>query len=99
MFRGTEKYEPTKLFSRLIQQAGANNNAFTSKDYTAYFETGPRTKLKLFLELEADRMRNLKVSEELFLTEQKVVVEERRLQTDGVDPVNSLYEETVATAF
>ena len=97
MFRGTEKYGP-KLFSRLIQQAGANNNAFTSKDYTAYFETGPRTKLKLFLELEADRMRNLKVSEELFLTERKVVVEERRLRTDD-DPVNSLYEETVSTAF
>jgi zinc protease len=97
MFRGTEKYGP-KQFSNLIQQAGGNNNAFTSKDYTAYFETGPKTKLKLFLELEADRMRNLKVSEDLFLTERKVVVEERRLRTDD-DPVNSLYEETVATAF
>ena len=43
-------------------------------------------------------MRNLKVSEELFLTERKVVVEERRLRTED-DPVNSLYEETVATAF
>ncbi len=70
MFRGTEKYGP-KLFSRLIQQAGGNNNAFTSKDYTAYFETGPQTNLKLFLELEADRMRNLKVSEDLFLTERQ----------------------------
>ena len=97
MFRGTEKYGP-KVFSRLIQQAGANNNAFTSKDYTAYFETGPANSLRLFLELEADRMRNLKLSEELFVTEQKVVVEERRLRTED-DPVNSLYEELVATAF
>jgi len=97
MFRGTEKYGP-KLFSRLIQQAGANNNAFTSKDYTAYFETGPQTKIRLFLELEADRMRNLKIGEDLFLTERKVVVEERRLRTED-DPVNSLYEETVSTAY
>jgi zinc protease len=97
MFRGTEKYGP-KLFSRLIQKAGANNNAFTSKDYTAYFETGPKTNLRLFLELEADRMRNLKVSEDLFLTERKVVVEERRLRTED-DPVNSLYEETISTAY
>ena len=59
MFRGTEKYGP-KQFSRLIKQGGADNNAFTSKDYTAYFETGPKTNFKLFLELEADRMRNLK---------------------------------------
>ncbi len=97
MFRGTEKYGP-KVFSRLVQQAGATNNAFTSKDYTAYFETGPKASLRLFLELEADRMRNLKLNEELFRTEQQVVVEERRLRTED-DPVNSLYEETVATAF
>jgi zinc protease len=97
MFRGTEQYGP-KLFSRLIQQAGGNNNAFTSKDYTAYFETGPKTNLKLFLELEADRMRHLKVSEELFLTERKVVVEERRLRTED-DPVNAMYEELMATAY
>jgi zinc protease len=97
MFRGTEKYGP-KVFSRLVQQAGANNNAFTSKDYTAYFETGPKDSLRLFLELEADRMRNLKLNEELFRTEQQVVVEERRLRTED-DPINSLYEETVATAF
>jgi zinc protease len=97
MFRGTEKYGP-KQFSNLIQQAGGNNNAFTSKDYTAYFETGPQTKLKLFLELEADRMRNLKINEDLFLTERKVVVEERRLRTED-DPVQSLYEETISTAF
>jgi zinc protease len=97
MFRGTEKYGP-KVFSRLIQQAGGNDNAFTSKDYTAYFENGPQTKLKLFLELEADRMRNLKMSEDLFLTERQVVVEERRLRTED-DPVQSLYEEMVSTAY
>ncbi len=97
MFRGTDKYGP-KVFSRLIQQAGAHNNAFTSKDYTAYFETGPKTSLRLFLELEADRMRHLKLDEELFRTEQQVVVEERRLRTED-DPINSLYEETVATAY
>jgi zinc protease len=97
MFRGTEKFGP-KVFSLLIKQAGGNDNAFTSKDYTAYFENGPQTKLNLFLEMEADRMRNLKISEDLFLTERQVVVEERRLRTED-DPVNSLYEEMVATAY
>ncbi|MGQ9920110.1 MAG: M16 family metallopeptidase [Desulfobacca sp.] len=97
MFRGTEKYGP-KVFSRLLQQAGASNNAFTAKDYTAYFETGPVASLRLFLELEADRMRHLKFSEDLFRPEQQVVLEERRLRTED-DPVNSLYEELVATAF
>ncbi len=97
MFRGTEKYGP-KVFSRLVQQVGGNDNAFTSKDYTAYFENGPKDQLKLFLELEADRMRHLKISEELFQTERQVVLEERRLRTED-DPINSLYEETVATAY
>jgi zinc protease len=97
MFRGTEKYGP-KIFPRLVQKHGGNNNAFTSKDYTAYFENGPKAPLGLWLEMEADRMRNLQVNEELFRTEQQVVVEERRMRTDD-DPVNTLVEDTTAAAF
>jgi len=97
MFKGTEKYGP-KDFSRLVQKAGGNDNAFTSRDYTAYFENGPKTELPRWLEMEADRMRGLKVSQEDFDTEKKVVLEERRLRTED-DPVNFLMEEVMAAAF
>ncbi|MFP3866714.1 MAG: M16 family metallopeptidase [Desulfobacteraceae bacterium] len=97
MFRGTEKYGP-KVFSRQVQKFGGTDNAFTSKDYTAYFEIGPQTSLKMWLQMEADRMQNLKVSEELFRTEQQVVLEERRLRTED-DPVSFLIEDTVAAAY
>ena len=93
MFRGTEKYGP-KVFSRQVQKFGGTDNAFTSRDYTAYYEIGPQTSLKMWLEMEADRMRNLKVSEELFRTEQQVVLEERRLRTED-DPVSFLIEDTL----
>jgi zinc protease len=97
MFKGTEKYGP-KVFSRSVQKAGGQDNAFTSRDYTAYFENGPPTELKRWLEMEADRMKGLKVDGENFRTEQKVVLEERRLRTDD-DPINFLVEETMAAAY
>ncbi len=97
MFKGTEKYGP-KTFSRLVQKAGGSDNAFTSRDCTAYFEIGPKSELKRWLEMEADRMNGLQVSEEAFKTEKNVVLEERRLRTED-DPVSSLGEETMAMAF
>ncbi len=97
MFKGTEKYGP-KVFSRTVQKSGGNDNAFTSRDYTAYFQTGPNTELRRWMEMEADRMRGLRVSEESFQTEQKVVLEERRLRTED-DPVSFLMEEVWAAAY
>lgn len=97
MFKGTAKYGP-KVFSRLVQKAGGTENAFTSRDYTAYFQTGPKTELKRWLEMEADRMRGLKVSEESFQTERQVVLEERRMRTED-DPVSYLSEDTLAMAY
>lgn len=97
MFKGTEKYK-AKEFSRIIQKAGGNDNAFTSKDYTAYFQTGPKTELKRWMEMEADRMRGLKVDEKAFETEKKVVLEERRLRTED-DPISFLMEDMVAAAY
>jgi len=97
MFKGTDKLKP-KEFSRLIQKAGGNDNAFTSKDYTAYFQNGPKTELKRWMELEADRMRGLKVDDKAFETEKKVVLEERRLRTED-DPISFLMEDTVASAY
>lgn len=97
MFKATEKYGP-KDFSRRVQKAGGMDNAFTSRDYTAYFENGPKTELRNWLEMEAERMRGLKVSEEDFSTERNVVLEERRMRTDD-DPVSFLFEEVMAAAF
>ena len=97
MFKGTKKYGP-KDFSRLIQKAGGDDNAFTGRDYTAYFENGPKTELTRWLEMEAERMRNLRVSQADFDTEKKVVLEERRLRTED-DPISFLQEEVMAAAF
>ena len=97
MFKDTHKFK-AKEFSRLVQKAGGRDNAFTSKDYTAYFQNGPKTELKRWMEMEADRMRGLKADKTAFETEKKVVLEERRLRTED-DPVSFLMEDTVATAY
>ncbi len=97
MFRGTEKVGP-KMFSRVIQKNGGQDNAFTSRDYTAYFENIASDRLAIALDLESDRMTGLRVDEQKFQTELLVVKEERRLRIKD-DPVASLYEEIGAVAF
>jgi len=97
MFRGTKKYGP-KQFSRIVQRNGGQDNAFTDRDYTAYFENLASDRLAVALDLESDRMMNLLVEKDLFLTERKVVQEERRLRIKD-DPSASLFEEVIATAF
>jgi zinc protease len=97
MFRGTARYGP-KMFSRVIQKNGGQDNAFTSRDYTAYYENIAADRAAIALELEADRMANLQVDEEKFRTELQVVQEERRLRIKD-DPLASLYEEINAAAF
>ncbi|HMK64916.1 MAG TPA: pitrilysin family protein, partial [Thermodesulfobacteriota bacterium] len=79
MFRGTRKVGP-KQYARIIQKNGGQNNAFTSRDYTVYYENMAPDRVKIALELEADRMTGLLVGEDLFQTERKVVQEERRLR-------------------
>ena len=81
MFKGTEKHPPGE-FSRIIAANGGRENAFTGEDYTAYFQTLEKSRLPVSFELEADRMRNLKLLEPEFAKEQQVVLEERRLRTD-----------------
>ena len=56
MFRGTKKFGP-KTFSRIVQRYGGSDNAFTSQDYTAYFQTFSSNRIWLSLELESDRMK------------------------------------------
>ena len=81
MFKGTQKH-PAGEFSRIIAANGGRENAFTGQDYTAYFQTLEKSRLPVSLELEADRMRNLKLVEAEFSKEHQVVLEERRLRTD-----------------
>jgi zinc protease len=97
MFRGTSKYGP-KQFSRLVQKNGGQDNAFTGRDYTTYFENMASDRLNIALDLESDRMTGLLVDDEKFFTESKVVQEERRLRIKD-DPSASLFEEVIAAAF
>lgn len=74
-FKGTDKIKAEE-FSRIIQKEGGNCNAFTTEEKVCFYETVPAEKLELIFELEADRMVNLNFSEEDFLKEKKVVLEE-----------------------
>lgn len=97
MFKGTEQYGPGE-FSRIVSALGGSENAFTSRDYTAYFETLAVEHLERALELEADRMRNLLLDPAEFTKEIEVVKEERRLRTED-KPSGKLYEQFNAVAW
>jgi zinc protease len=97
MLTGTQNVPPGE-FSRRIAAAGGRENAFTSRDHTAYFQQMQKDRLELAMRLEADRMANLVISHELFAKEIQVVMEERRLRTD--DQAQSVvYERLMATAY
>ncbi|MEN9430265.1 MAG: hypothetical protein RJA86_1124, partial [Pseudomonadota bacterium] len=81
MFKGTSKV-PAGEFSRLVAYFGGEDNAFTTDDYTAYYQLYSNNRLPLAIELEADRMANLQLKEEDFKQEIRVVMEERRQRTD-----------------
>ncbi|MGM8870690.1 M16 family metallopeptidase [Psychrobacter sp. 2Y5] len=90
MFKGTADVSSDD-YERLIAKFGGSNNAFTSYDYTGYYELFPANRLPLALELEADRMTNLLFNEEEFTKEHQVVMEERRQRTDD-NPLAKAYE-------
>ncbi|MGW8182971.1 MAG: M16 family metallopeptidase [Burkholderiales bacterium] len=96
MFKGTKAVKAGE-FSRIIAAAGGRENAFTSRDSTAYFETLQSSQLDLALKLEADRMHNLLFSPEEFAKELKVVMEERRWRLDD-RPRALVFEALYATA-
>ena len=97
MFKGTETVGPGE-FNRRVSAVGGRDNAFTSRDYTAYFQQIPPVHLEQMMVLEADRMANLKLDEAQFLPEVQVVKEERRLRTDD-NPRALTFEQLMATAF
>lgn len=95
MFKGTPKYGAGE-FSKRIAKAGGNDNAFTSTDYTAYFQNISRDKLELVMDLESDRMQNLILDEKEVLKERDVILEERSARIDN-DP-SELLKEQMRTA-
>jgi zinc protease len=97
MFKGTKKVKSGE-FSRLVAAVGGRENAFTSRDYTAYFQQVEKSKLEEVIKLEADRMSNLSFDDAEFDKEIQVVMEERRLRTED-NPSSLLYESLMATAY
>lgn len=97
MFKGTHKLPPGR-FSEIIAANGGRENAFTGKDYTAYFQTIASDRLELCLRLEADRMRNLILDESEFKKEIEVIKEERRMRTED-KPTSLTYERFNAAAY
>jgi zinc protease len=97
MFQGTAKHGPNE-FSHIIAENGGRENAFTSHDYTAYFQQLEKSRLKISFELEADRMRNLTLGKKEFAKEIQVVMEERRMRTED-DPESLTDEQFNAVAF
>ena len=97
MFKGTKSRKPGE-FNKRVAEAGGRDNAFTNRDYTAYFQIVPKGALPQMMKLEADRMRNLAFDAREFGAEIKVVMEERRLRTED-NPSGLLYEALNAAAF
>jgi zinc protease len=97
MFKGTKKLKPGE-FSKKVAELGGRENAFTSKDYTAYHQQVEKSRLAQVMALEADRMQNLRMDPSEFAKEIRVVMEERRLRTDD-QPTALMMEALNATAF
>lgn len=82
LFKGTDTLAPGE-FSATVAANGGNDNAFTSYDYTAYFQRVAADRLELMMRMEADRMRNIRLSEDDIVTERDVILEERNQRTDN----------------
>ena len=97
MFKGTPTHKAGE-FSAAVTEIGGTDNAFTSDDYTAYYQIVPPDALAQMMDFESDRMRNLVLTDEIIGAERDVVIEERRMRTDG-SPQALLQEETSATLY
>lgn len=95
MFQGTKTVAPGE-FSKIVAAEGGNDNAFTALDYTGYFQRVAADRLGLMMTLEADRMRNLNLTQEDVDTELQVILDERNQRVDS-DP-GSLFREQMMAA-
>jgi len=96
MFKGSKALKPGE-YSKRISAMGGNDNAFTSHDFTAYFETVPAAKVDQVLRMEAERFAHLNLDAKEFSHEIKVIMEERRMRTED-DPNSHMFEELSAAA-
>ena len=90
LFKGTQNMAPGEL-SATVARNGGSDNAFTSYDYTAYYQRVAADRLPLMMQMEADRMVNLQLSETDVATERDVIIEERNQRVEN-DP-SSLFRE------
>lgn len=97
MFKGSSKLGPGES-SRILRELGAEENAFTSDDYTAYYQVLAKDRLEVALEMEADRLAGLTLPAEEFAREIEVIKEERRMRTDD-NPTGLAYERFLALAY
>ena len=97
MFKGTDTVGPNQ-FSAIVEAQGGDDNAFTTWDYTAYFQRVAADRLDLVMGMEADRMRNLRLTEDDVTTERQVILEERSQRTDS-SPGALLSEQMRAAQF
>ncbi len=97
MFKGTEKH-PAGEFEAKIAEIGGEENAFTSSDYTAYYQTVTSEALGTMMEFEADRMRHLELTDAVIVPERDVILQERRSRVER-DPEELLEEEMRATLY
>lgn len=97
MFKGTDEV-PSGEFSKIVTRQGGSDNAFTSWDYTAYFQRVAADRLDLMMKMEADRMRDLRLPEDEVKTELSVILEERNQRTDS-SPGQILNEQMRAAQF
>ncbi len=92
MFKGTKKF-PKNYYSNFLSKIGGTENAFTSYDYTAYYQIFPSDKTEKIIEMEADRMKNLSLTKKMVEIEKKVILEERFQRVES-DP-SSLLDESM----
>ena len=97
MFKGTVK-NPTGLFSQVVAHVGGQENAFTSSDYTAFYQRVPSEQLKIVMEFEADRMTGLQLTDQVVLPERDVILEEQN-QRVANNPRARLGEQIDAALF
>jgi zinc protease len=97
MFRGTRE-TPPGAFSRIVAENGGRDNAFTTHDYTAYFQNVAADRLELVMKLEAERMSDLALTDAVVLPERNVIIEERHMRIDN-NPAALLDEQLSAALY